>query len=102
MANVCCSPGPRFALPPIGSHEERQIFQMQPQNENSSLKKIRSSLLNAMGDDARRCLHSPVGIVPVQSCFVSDQTLDRAHLISTPTSEKLMRQRVYRTKLTEK
>jgi hypothetical protein len=49
MANVCCSPGPRFALPPIGSHEERQIFQMQPQNENSSLKKIRSSLLNAMG-----------------------------------------------------
>jgi len=34
---------------PIGSHEERQIFQMQSQNENNRLKKIRSSLLNAMG-----------------------------------------------------
>jgi hypothetical protein len=34
---------------PIGSHEQRQIFRMQSQNENNSLKKIRSSLLNAMG-----------------------------------------------------
>ena len=40
---------PAICASPIGSHEERQIFQMQPQNENSSLKKIRSSLLNAMG-----------------------------------------------------
>jgi hypothetical protein len=33
----------------IGSHEQRQISQMQSQNENNRLKKIRSSLLNATG-----------------------------------------------------
>ena len=49
MANVCSSAGPRFALPPIGSHEERQICQMRSQNENNRLKKIRSSLPNVIG-----------------------------------------------------
>jgi hypothetical protein len=48
MANVCCSAGPRFAFP-IRSHEQRQISQMQSQNENNRLKKVRSSLLNAVG-----------------------------------------------------
>jgi hypothetical protein len=33
----------------IGSHEQRQISQMQSQNENNRLKKIRSSLPNAIG-----------------------------------------------------
>ena len=33
----------------IGSHEERQICQMQSQNENNRLKKIRSSLPNVIG-----------------------------------------------------
>jgi hypothetical protein len=36
-------------FPPLRSHEQRQISQMQSQNENGSLKKIRSSLLNAIG-----------------------------------------------------
>jgi hypothetical protein len=40
---------PAICASPIGSHEERQIFQMRSQNENNSPKKIRSSLLNAMG-----------------------------------------------------
>jgi hypothetical protein len=40
---------PAICASSIGSHEERQICQMQSQNENNSPKKIRSSLLNAMG-----------------------------------------------------
>jgi hypothetical protein len=34
---------------PIGSHEQRQISPMQSQNEKNRLKKIRSSLPNAIG-----------------------------------------------------
>ena len=40
---------PAICAPLIGSHEQRQICQMRSQNENNSLKKIRSSLLNAIG-----------------------------------------------------
>jgi hypothetical protein len=40
---------PAICASVIGSHEQHQIYQMQSQNENNRLKKIRSSLPNAIG-----------------------------------------------------
>jgi hypothetical protein len=40
---------PAICASVIGSHEQRPISEMRSQNENNSLKKIRSSLLNAIG-----------------------------------------------------
>jgi hypothetical protein len=36
-------------------------------------------------------------MVPVQICFVPDQSLDQTHLIWSPTREKMMLRRVYPT-----